>query len=591
MPNFAVLRFAKLKNLGSVSSSASHMMRTRPTENADTSKRNVLLRGSLNPLDDVKHRVGDTTQKRKNSVLAIEVLLSASAEWFKSASKKDKNDWLKSSQQWLLSEFGEANVVSLSLHLDETTPHLTGFIVPIDPDTHHLNASKWLDGRARLSKMQDDYASSIEHLGIVRGLQGSEASHITMKQMHRASATEVETIQPVRVEVPPMMIRENSRIDWADAETKKVNKRIKPKVESITAQAKKAVILEKRLEMAQANNVKLRDEASLARDIPLVDVAERLGLVRDKHDKVKWRDDAGSVAISINGKKWFDHLAEKGKGGSIDLVMHVCQWDFKQAVAWLGHGFEAQKAAAAVSARAVDHSAELVAGAMKQLEPFAPPLPSPDDLQKVRSYLVEERGLETSMVDHLVKHQAVYADGRGNAVFPTLQADNTPGGAELRGTGKTPFHGLASGSSREATFRIGRGKPETLVLTESAIDACSWMQTHPRADNVLVASTAGARPVLPSSLVDIAKQSTTIIVAFDDDKAGHAMANKMVDALAELGKRVSLQFPTGGKDWNEHLRVLAHKALEALRRVVPSFSTKQQTPISFPSSSESTFKM
>lgn len=589
MPNFAILRFAKLKTIGAISGSAGHMMRTRPTANADPSRKNITLIGGDNPLDDVKERLADSTQKRRNSVLAIEVLLTTSHDWFATATKEQKNAWVKSSKAWLEKEFGKENVVSLHLHLDETTPHLTGFIVPIDPESSHLNASRWMDGKARLAKMQDDYAGSVASLGLERGIQGSDATHITMRQMHGASSKEVDKVPPVEIDVPPIMVRQDSRIDWADAESKKANKKIKPKVESVSAQAKKAIILEKRLDMAQATNVKLRDEASLARDIPLLEVAEKLGLSQDKRDKAKWRDDAGEFAISINGKKWFDHIADKGKVGSIDLVMHVTGWDFKQSVAWLGHGFDQTKTAAAVSARAVERSAELVTSAM-ELAPFAPPLPSPDHLDRVRSYLVDTRGLEAPMVEHLVKHQVLYADDRANAVFLTTHASGEVSGAERRGTGLTPFHGSATGSDREATFKIARGKPELLVLTESAIDACSWMQLHPRAENVVVASTSGARPVLPKSLESVADTAKLIIVAFDNDKAGRQASAKLVESLSELGKKVSAQFPSEGKDWNAQLLAIAKKALDAVKRVVPSFSTKPRPDISFPSSS-TPFKM
>ena len=592
MPNFAILRFAKLKTIGAISGSAGHMMRTRPTANADPLRKNITLIGGPNPLSDVQERLADTTQQRRNSVLTIEVLLTTSHDWFATATKEQKNAWVKSSKAWLIKEFGEENVVSLHLHLDETTPHLTGFIVPIDPESAHLNASRWMDGKARMAKMQDDYASCVASLGLERGIQGSDATHITMRQMHGASNKEVEKVPPVQIEVPPIMVRQDSRIDWADAESKKANKKIKPKVESISVQAKKATILEKRLDMAQSTNVKLRDEASLARDIPLNEVAEKLGLFQDKRDKTKWRDDAGEFAISINGKKWFDHIADKGKGGSIDLVMHVTGWDFKQSVAWLGHGFEAQKAAAAVSARAIERSAELVTGAM-QLAPFAPPLPCPENLNRVRSYLVETRGLDGEMVDHLVKHQALYADDRSNAVFLTTQSNAEVAGAERRGTGSTAFHGSATGSDRDATFKIGRGLPEMLVLTESAIDACSWMQLHPRAENVVVASTSGARPVLPKSLEAVANTAKEIIVAFDDDKAGQQASAKLVEALTQAGKKVSVRFPVEGKDWNAQLLALARKALEAVRKAIPTFSTNPPPPppIPFPSSSLDTFKM
>lgn len=80
----------------------------------------------------------------------------------------------------------------------------------------------------------------------------------------------------------------------------------------------------------------LKALANQMREMPLPDVATRLGLELDRHDKHKWRGE-GQI-ISINNQKFYDHVCQKGGYGAIDLVMHVQRQNFKQAVDWLSNG-------------------------------------------------------------------------------------------------------------------------------------------------------------------------------------------------------------------------------------------------------------
>ncbi len=73
--------------------------------------------------------------------------------------------------------------------------------------------------------------------------------------------------------------------------------------------------------------------AQQLRDLPLDEVAIRLGLTQDKYDQHKWRGE-GQI-ISINDQKFYDHANLKGGYGAIDLVMHVQAREFKQALQWL----------------------------------------------------------------------------------------------------------------------------------------------------------------------------------------------------------------------------------------------------------------
>ena len=112
--------------------------------------------------------------------------------------------------------------------------------------------------------------------------------------------------------------------------------------------------------------------------------------------------------------------------------------------------------------------------------------------------------------DHLVGHQtsprlqhrpeghlAGFRVCYGNAVFLMVAGKaNRPVGAELRGTGKRPWRGMAPGSRKDrGYFWVGAKGSGNIVLCESAIDAISCFQLHSTQlhSEYICISTAGRR--------------------------------------------------------------------------------------------------
>jgi hypothetical protein len=62
-----------------------------------------------------------------------------------------------------------------------------------------------------------------------------------------------------------------------------------------------------------------------------------LEAVRDPHDPAKWHTARG--VLSVSGPKFTNWNLDRGGGGAIDLVMHVRQVGFGQALEWLEQGF------------------------------------------------------------------------------------------------------------------------------------------------------------------------------------------------------------------------------------------------------------
>lgn len=162
--SYAILRIRKLKSLGSIAAAGAHIHRTRPTPNADPARPVEVLHGSKDMQANVKARLPEKI--RSNAVLAVEMILTASPQWFSNGGSVES--WTDHCMAWLEATYG-ANCVSVVRHGDELTEHLHCVIVPIAPNGR-LSCDHFFGTPEKLRKLQDDYAASMKPLGLSRGI-------------------------------------------------------------------------------------------------------------------------------------------------------------------------------------------------------------------------------------------------------------------------------------------------------------------------------------------------------------------------------------------------------------------------------------
>lgn len=125
-----VLRFEKIKSFEALNLSNAHINRYIATPNADAKIKNKRVFGSNNIVKDVKNIIDKKgLTPRKNSVLVMEGVLSLSNDFFNSTDRIKQ--FVEFGSKWIASEFGE-NVLNITAHFDETTPHLHFHIIPIN---------------------------------------------------------------------------------------------------------------------------------------------------------------------------------------------------------------------------------------------------------------------------------------------------------------------------------------------------------------------------------------------------------------------------------------------------------------------------
>jgi len=220
---YAVLHMEKTS--GTDSAMSAHIERTIKPKNADESRTHLnreLIRfpdGVENRTQAIQHRLDTAGLTRKignNQVRAIRILLTGTHEDMERITNEGRLDeWCNDNLKYLAEIFGKENIVSAVLHMDEQTPHIHATLVPIvkgerkrkkkeeqvkkcyrkkPTNTVRLCADDIMT-RAKLKSYQDTYAQSMSGYGLQRGIDGSEARHITTRQYYRDLVQQTEQLQ------------------------------------------------------------------------------------------------------------------------------------------------------------------------------------------------------------------------------------------------------------------------------------------------------------------------------------------------------------------------------------------------------------
>lgn len=161
---YAILRFQKRK-AGSIASCERHNERRKeayksnPDIDMERSKNNYHLVPS--PRYTYKKEINRMVAKagckvRKDSVLMVETLITASPEFMNSLPPEEQKEYFTMALDFLAERVGRQNILSAVVHMDEKTPHMHLCFVPITPD-NRLSAKAFLGNQKSLSQWQTDY--------------------------------------------------------------------------------------------------------------------------------------------------------------------------------------------------------------------------------------------------------------------------------------------------------------------------------------------------------------------------------------------------------------------------------------------------
>ena len=214
------------KAKGTNSRMSAHIERTVHPKNADRTRTHLnrelvqFPEGVRNRTQAIAHRIETAGIRRKvgtNQVKAIRVLLTGSNKDMKQMEADGQLDgWCNDSLQWLRETYGERNLVSAVLHMDEKTPHIHATIVPIVTGERRKARKEEQNGkkkyrkkstqdvrlcaddvmaRHRLKHYQDTYAQAMSKYGLQRGIDGSLAKHISTMQYYKELVEQQDSLQ------------------------------------------------------------------------------------------------------------------------------------------------------------------------------------------------------------------------------------------------------------------------------------------------------------------------------------------------------------------------------------------------------------
>ena len=99
------------------------------------------------------------------------------------------------SLKWMQDYFGEPNVVSAMVHMDESSPHIHAIIVPITRDGR-LCAKDYVNGSKKLSAMWQSYGQAMSmppfHMEYAKS-RGKKANHASIKKFY-AQLNEIDEL-------------------------------------------------------------------------------------------------------------------------------------------------------------------------------------------------------------------------------------------------------------------------------------------------------------------------------------------------------------------------------------------------------------
>jgi hypothetical protein len=551
---YAIARLKKLKR-GNISGSASHTARERETPNADPTQKNIRFIGSLDPeerLEDlVLAKIGDSEQKRKirtDGVYCVELLLSASPSYFRPDcptqagyyEPQKLDNWVEATHQWLADEYGN-RIVRAELHLDEATPHIHAYFVPLD-DQGQLRCNHFFDGRQKIQQFQDSYYQTMRLIGLERGIKGSRAKHQDIKDFYRI----VEEGRDLEVdELSAAQLKAKA------ADRDRANQRKQEMEATAKALALENEQLRRRIEQLEQDNQSIKKLTEWSTDLALDDVAIELGLWRKGNEWV-----GGNHVINIDGSKFSDLAPGSHFEGNhaIDLVKHVNQFNQATAIAWIGERFGEVGAKRAAIAHAQKVAADII-----QTQPvpqFTPPIEDKKQWQQVEHYLTQKRGIPSDCVQMLHNQGLVYADSKANVVFVMRDLNGKTKGAFLEGTANT-FSGYELGTVRRDSwfyFTLGKKPSEqtsTVVLSDSPIDAISVAmleyQVKGIPENRTVYMAADDTSNLP---VERLRNVPCVQVAFSQSTVARAVKELLPH---------STQLKCESRDWNTQLINFSHQ--------------------------------
>lgn len=160
----------------------------------------------------IKGRISELNLKkavRKDAVAMVQIMVTSDHEYFKNISQEKRENFFKDSYEFLCKKYGQENVISSMVHLDETTPHMHFNFVPITEDNRLC--AKDIINMNSLTDLQTEFYNEVgKKYDLIRGrtreqrlAEGDMHKNMSMPEF-KAYTNQIQQFQdllkPLRIE-------------------------------------------------------------------------------------------------------------------------------------------------------------------------------------------------------------------------------------------------------------------------------------------------------------------------------------------------------------------------------------------------------
>ncbi len=407
--------------------------------------------------------------------------------------KQRLDDFVDAVVKWLDNSWGD-RIVKAELHLDEMTPHIHAYLVPLD-ERGKLNCKALFGTRAKMYQLQDSFASSVKHLGIIRGVKGSVATYTKVKKYYSA-VNQDSQLMDLEPSLPQPQLQESSEvyrqriIELLSPQFEIINHQLRERSQILEqlAQWKQTASASEKLRQQIETELQLFKTNEYRQDIPLSEIAYELGLLQYKHSD-----------------------------NPLSLIMDANRCNLDDAIIWLRDRFGQTGMLNTVSNHALSIAKRT------PFSTFVPPEASSKNFNEVEYYLNREHSIPQRLLKTLRQRGLLYASTNCNAVFIARNLDGGATGAYLyslkNSENKFTIHSGSRRSSGWFHLSVGgdnRELIETAVLNSSPIDALKIMvRNAPHEHRTLYLTIDDENATLPSEYL---KNISKIVVEMSEKR-------------------------------------------------------------------------
>ncbi|UZX47990.1 toprim domain-containing protein (plasmid) [Staphylococcus capitis] len=309
----------------------------------------------------------------------------------------------------------------------------------------------------------------------------------------------------------------------------------------------------------------MKDKIKIAEEKSILEVASFAGQTFDRAGSFYKGVEHDSLMIKPNDNAffWNSRRGEKNWSGSPiqfiqnpDLAGELYREDFKDAVELLNSDDFGNADNIKIEKTTPDFKYD-ENNYVKRIDGF-----------KSYNYLVEERKINTQLVDDLQDQNLIKQDHHNNVAFLWKDAEDNVVGQDLRGTSEKPFKKIETNHGNFGfNFTPSKTEPDNLLIFEAPIDAMSYASLHPEEKNTY-ASMSGLKEKnvyhqVHHFVKKYEKEPDNIYLCVDNDEPGKEFVSRMTqDVKFQFKSQKDVVFqpnlPNKGKDWNDYLKIVTN---------------------------------